>query len=105
MINFGLIIIGHLESIRIISSHYHFNFLKELQIKIPKLTRIYFGYSNYPEELKHFYQRKEICLNSITTVYLESRTVEKGKDWLIFLLPNLKHFILRSRKLSSIESE
>jgi len=75
------------------------------QIKTPKLTTINFSYTNYPEELEHFYERKQICLNSITTVYLTSWTVENGKDWLIFLLPNLKHLILCSEEIPSIESE
>jgi hypothetical protein len=31
------------------------NVLKELQIKMPKLTTINFSYTNYPEKLQHFY--------------------------------------------------
>jgi hypothetical protein len=44
-------------------------------------------------------------LNNITTFYLTSGTDGKGKDSLIYFLPNLKHLILRGGKLPSIESE
>ncbi len=84
-------------------------------MKIPKLTTIRFpaylgSSSNELEDLNP----KELCLNNITTAcfdyeviadYFEDQILENVKDWLIYILPNLKYFTYGRKKLPSIENE
>ena len=87
------------------------DFLKQLKIKMPKLTKIIFN--DYGVLLKRKIghisnsnddddEAESYILDQISTIEFEGGSIEDRKDWIITSLPSIKHLILSSTKLSSI---
>jgi hypothetical protein len=84
------------------------NFVKELKIKMPKLTFINFDPSyqydmNKTKDIN--LEKMRITLDTVTTFKCMAESLEKGKIWLINTLPNLTHLILLSAELPSIDNQ
>ena len=98
----------HVKSIQLHQqSVYNRDFVKELKIKMPKLTLIKFtGYNSLP----HIHKQNSSCnendvtLKNVTTIEFMRESVENQKDWIIYSLPNLKHLILSHSKMPSKDS-
>lgn len=69
-----------------------YNYLKQLQIKMPYLNTMSFSYCGYPKQLEHFSDENQIRFNHVPAVYFKDFPDEKFKDLFTFLLPNLKYF-------------
>jgi hypothetical protein len=88
-------------------------FVKKLKMKIPKLTSIEFtGFRFFPIReagdlhiIKDERKKIDLRLDNVTTVAFVKGYIEDQKDWIIYSLPNLRHLILCSTKLPSIDSE
>ena len=87
------------------TSKFNYNLLKELQIKMPKLNTIEFYNSGDLDKLRDFSEEKEICLSSITTVCSYNWSDKNAQDWLITVLPNLKHLILTGGDSFTVEDK
>jgi len=93
--------------------NYDKNFVKELKIKIPKLTSIQFYDIKFPSLPKPTYlhiinderEKIDLRLDNVTTIEFLHGDIENIKNWIIYSLPNLRHFILFSTRLPSINSE
>jgi hypothetical protein len=89
------------------------NFLKELRVKMPKLTFIKFvSYVDYQLKRREDQyvkveerQTMPIVLFNVTKIQCPTGSLENIKEWLIYTLPNLTHLILSSTKLPSIDSQ
>jgi hypothetical protein len=94
-------------------SKYNFNFLKQLKIKMPKLTFINFNLSDYNgvNKTESIYtgnnkrEKVHVTLDNVTTIKCIKGSLQDEKEWLIHALPNLKHLILFSTQLPSVYSE
>jgi hypothetical protein len=92
---------------------YDFNLIKQLKMKMPKLTVIFFvdNYSSRQNEPKNIFMNKNegeksnVTLNNVTTIECKIGPGENKKEWLIHVLPNLIHLLLSDDVLPSIHSE
>jgi hypothetical protein len=87
---------------------YDRNFIKELKIKMPKLNLIKFGrYSDFPTNyspaMNDEREKLDLRLDNVTIIQILTGSMEDKKDWIISSLPNLRHLILSSEYLSSID--
>ena len=82
-----------------------YNYLKQLQIKMPHLNTMNFVYCGYPKELAQFNEENQFFFSNVTAVYFYNFPNGNAKDLFTSLLPNLKHFILGDSDLPLTESE
>jgi hypothetical protein len=67
------------------------NLIKQIKIKMPNLISITLN----SERINDLYTNEyETTLDSITTVHCEGEFIENIKQWLIYVLPNVKHLVL-----------
>jgi hypothetical protein len=78
---------------------YDKNFIRELKIKMPKLNLIKFRCD------LHIVRHNSVRLENVTTVEIIYDHIENRKEWIINSLPNLKHLILYSTELPSIDTQ
>ncbi|CAF1316572.1 unnamed protein product [Rotaria sordida] len=84
------------------SSKLNLNLIKQLKIKMPNLISITFNSFSFPyfETTKDSsisddkLQKIDITLDSVTTVQFEDESMKDIKQWILDILPNLKHLIL-----------
>jgi len=90
-----------------VGSGYSRNFVEELKTKMPKLTLIRFN--RYPVlstiETHDSFGNKDVTLDNVTTIQFIQGSIQNQKDWIIYLLPNLRHLILSYTPITSIDSE
>jgi len=77
---------------------------------MPKLNLIKFGYylgasQCYSFTISNEKEKLHLRLENVTTIQFTCAFVEDKKHWIISLLPNLKHFILSSAYLPSIDNQ
>jgi hypothetical protein len=90
----------NVKSIQLIRSlKYDKHFIRELKIKMPKLNLIQFRCD------LHIVRHNSVRLENVTTVEITYDHIENRKEWIINSLPNLKHLILYSTELPSIDSQ
>jgi len=86
---------------------YNRNFVEELKTKMPKLNLIRFN--RYPVlseiETHDSFGNKDVTLDNVTTIQFIQGSIQNQKDWIIYLLPNLRHLILSYTPITSIDSE
>jgi hypothetical protein len=67
------------------------NFTKQLKVKMPNLRSITFNF----EPMNDLYTNAiDTTLDSVTTVHCEGEYLQNIKQWLINILPNVKHLVL-----------
>ncbi|CAF1342136.1 unnamed protein product [Rotaria sordida] len=84
------------------SSKLNLNLIKQLKIKMPNLISITFNSFSfqYFETTKDSsisddkLQKIDITLDSVTTVQFEDESMKDIKQWILDILPNLKHLVL-----------
>ena len=79
------------------------NLIKQLKIKMPKLLTIQF-HSNYLYNICETTDAYE-TLNSVTTIHLTNGSMDNVKQWLIYILPNLKYLILSNLEVPSSKTD
>jgi hypothetical protein len=92
---------------------YDFNLIKQLKMKMPKLTMIFFSedYSSRQNEEKNIFinkhekEKSNLTLNNVSTVGCKIGPGKNRKEWLIHVLPNLTHLLLSEDISPSIHSE
>jgi hypothetical protein len=87
--------------------NYDIHFVKELKMKMPKLISIKFdgyGVLSEPETKQISTSNHETEIN-VTTIQFFQGYIENRKDWIIYSLPYLRHLILSSTILPSIDSQ
>ncbi|CAF3604664.1 unnamed protein product [Adineta steineri] len=99
---------SHVKSIDLLlTSKYDLNFLKQMKRKMPKLTFINFNSTDNisVKKSEDVCMKNHITFDKVTMIKCMNGSLEDEKEWLIHLLPNLKHLILNSTKLPSMSSE
>jgi hypothetical protein len=85
------------------SYNLNLNLIKQLKMKMPNLMSIIFDLCvplSFDTTMEDSYINENetnqinITLDSVTTVHFKDGSVEKIKQWLINILPNLKHLVL-----------
>ncbi|CAF3317800.1 unnamed protein product [Rotaria sp. Silwood2] len=100
----------HVKSIELLVTYnYNLNFVKELKIKMPKLTLIKFGnigFSSTHKTVNLCQEEKfDVQLDNVTTIEFTHGSIENKKEWLINVTPNLKYLFLWFTELSSIDNQ
>jgi hypothetical protein len=89
---------------------YNKNFIRELKMKMPKLTSIKFANIQswstcQTTDLHTTTDKIDLRLDNMTTVQMAYGTIEDKKEWFICSLPNLKHLSFSHGKLPSINNQ
>jgi hypothetical protein len=92
------------------STYYHRNLIKQLKIKMPKLNLIkfscYLGASEtYLFEINNERNKIDLRLDNVMTIQFTRGFIENIKHLIISSLPNLRHLILSSGYLPSIDNQ
>lgn len=84
---------------------YDFNWIKEINLKLPKLNSITFS----PDTSFFFScnrnKSNHMALNNVTMIRWGGDSIEILKEWFVYVLPNVKHFRLSFIKQCSIDKQ
>ncbi|CAF1220911.1 unnamed protein product [Adineta steineri] len=89
------------------SNKFDLNLIKQIKIRMPKLISIKFissGLFSYSETIEKPSVTEQETLTNIETVDLIGGSIENIKQWLIYILPNVKHLILSYTGLPLLNS-
>jgi hypothetical protein len=92
---------------------YDSNWIKQVNMKMPKLNSITTGYlpissENNSDEFDNYKDERKIIdigLNNVTTIQCGSISMKYLKEWFIYGLPSLRRLILRPGSQFSIDNE
>ena len=100
----------NVKSLELLMTHqYDINFVKELNIKMPKLNFIKFQHDRsilyHKTEGEFSNNETDGKLSNVTTIQLVDGSIQEINQWLINSLPNVKHLILYPTESSSIDNQ
>ncbi|CAF1104215.1 unnamed protein product [Adineta ricciae] len=90
------------------SNRFNLGLIKQMKIKFPRLNAIRFlssGLYSYSEVLEQTHINEDEILRSVSIVDLEGGSMENIKQWLVYVLPNVKHLSLSYTGLPSTNSQ